>query len=93
MQENDIKRVMEHCHIVFISQSESGRIGDVLATLRGHPILTVSDIDNFAESGGMIGFVVNDNKVKVVVNTKSVVSAAMRVDAQLLEIALKVIDK
>ena len=56
-------------------------------------MLTVSDIDNFADSGGMIGFVTNDNKIKVEVNTKAVTSAGLRVDAQLLEIAVKVIDK
>ena len=64
-----------------------------MAALRGQPVLTVSDIGNFAESGGMIGFVTDDNKVKVEVNAKAITSAGLRVDAQLLEIAVKVIDK
>ena len=93
VQENNLKNVASHCHIVFISESESGRLSEVLAVLKNQPVLTVSDIDNFAESGGMIGFVSNDNKVKVAVNTRSVSNANLRIDAQLLEIAVRVIDR
>ncbi len=93
VQENNPKNIAAHCHIVFISQSESGRLAEVLTTLKGQPVLTVSDINNFAEDGGMIGFVANDNKVKVEVNTHSVTTAGLRVDAQLLEIAVRVIDR
>lgn len=91
--ENDIKAAIGHCHVLFISESEAGRMHDILAALKGSPVLTVSDTDGFAEKGGMIGFVMSDSKIKVVVNTKSVTQAGMRVDAQLLEIALKVIDR
>jgi len=93
VQENNIKNIAAHCHVVFISKAEQGRLGDTIASLKGAPVLTVSDMDGFAENGGMIGFVTSDGKIKVVVNTRSVSSAGMRVDAQLLEIALKVIDK
>ena len=93
VQEASVKKVPSHCHIVFISQSENSRFSEIMAALRGQPVLTVSDIGNFAESGGMIGFVTDDNKVKVEVNAKAITSAGLRVDAQLLEIAVKVIDK
>ena len=93
VQESSAKKAASHCHIVFISQSEMGHFAEIMGAFKGQPVLTVSDIDNFAESGGMIGFVTNDNKIKVEVNTKAVTSAGLRVDAQLLEIAVKVIDK
>lgn len=92
-KESSVKAAASHCHVVFVAQSESGRLGEILAGLKGKPVLTVSDIAGFAEQGGMIGFVMSDNKVKVIVNTKAAAANAMRVDAQLLEIALKVIDK
>ncbi len=93
VQENDVKAAIDHCHVVFISASEAARLGGILAALKSSPVLTVSDIDDFAEKGGMIGFVMSDSKIKVVVNTKSATTAGLRVDAQLLEIALKVIDR
>lgn len=88
-----IGKAGEHCHVVFISASEEGRLGEIVNSLKNTPVLTVSDMDNFAERGGMIGFVKNDNKIKIEVNKKAVTSAGMRVDAQLLEIALRVLDK
>lgn len=79
------------CHIAFISSSEEPRLAEIASALKSAPVLTVSDIDNFAERGGIIGFVTQDNKVKVAVNTKVAGGAGLRVDAQLLEIAVKVI--
>lgn len=93
VEERNVKNVPGHCHIAFISRSLEGKRSEVLAGLKGQPVLTVSDMDDFAENGGMIGFVMSDNKVKVAVNKKAVTDAGMRVDAQLLEIALKVIDR
>jgi len=90
VQEKDWKSAASHCHIVFAGDSDSQQ---VIAGLKSQPVLTVSDTDNFAENGGMIGFVHSDNKIKIVVNTKAITGAGLRVDAQLLEIALKVIDK
>jgi hypothetical protein len=93
MKEVSLQNVTSHCHVLFVSESENGRMGEILAALKGKPVLTVSDADTFAEQGGMVGFVMSDNKIKVVVNTKSASQSGMRVDAQLLEIALKVIDR
>jgi hypothetical protein len=91
--ESNWRNADKHCHILFISASESSSIPEIIGTLRTKPLLIVSDSEQFAENGGMIGFVVNDNKIKIAVNTKAITTAGLRVDAQLLEIALKVIDK
>jgi hypothetical protein len=93
VEEKNWKNAPQHCHILFISDSEAGKLDEILGGLKGQPVLTVSDIDDFAEKGGMIGFVMNDNKIKLVVNTRSAAAAGLRIDAQLLEIALKVVDR
>ena len=79
------------CHVAFISRSEESRLAGIMEQFKAKPVLTVSDIDNFAGRGGMIGFVTQENKIKLVVNTLSAANAGLRVDAQLLEIALQVI--
>lgn len=93
VNERNWSNAHNHCHIVFISASEEDKLSEILAAMKGQPVLMVSDIDNFAAKGGMIGFVTNDNKIKIVINAKAISTAGLRVDAQLLEIALKVIDK
>jgi len=79
------------CHIAFISRSEEGKLADILADLKKSPVLTVSEIDDFASRGGIVGFVTDDNKVKLIVNTGAATTAGLRVDAQLLEIAMQVL--
>jgi hypothetical protein len=93
VEEKNPHNAPSHCHIAFIGGSEESRLDEILAALKSQPLLTVSDIDGFAEHGGMIGFTTEDNKVKLVINPKAASATGIRIDAQLLEIAAKVIDK
>lgn len=43
------------CQVVYVSNSESGSVASVLGELDGKPVLTVSEINDFPENGGMIG--------------------------------------
>lgn len=76
-----------NCHILFLAPSKQ----DQLSALRGRPILTVSDAPGFAEKGGMIGFIV-DGKVRYNINNKAFSLSQLKIDAQLLEIANKVVE-
>ncbi len=93
VEEKNPDRVAAHCHILFIGDVGAEAMADILRSVKGKPVLTVSDNEGFAERGGIIGFVMEENKVKLAVNTKSASEAGLRIDAQLLEIALKVIDR
>src|SRR5439155_3469348 len=46
-----------NCHILFISSSEKKRLPEILKGLQGSAVLTVSEIDRFTESGGIINFI------------------------------------
>lgn len=75
------------CHVVFLGGGAAG-----LASLRGKPVLTVSDVSGFAERGGMIGFEIIDGKVRYNINNGAFGAAGLKIDAQLLEIANKVVE-
>jgi len=92
VSKKDLENIASECRIVFISPSEYSRLDTIFSALKNHPVLTISDMDNFAERGGMIGFVVDDNKIRFVVNNKAVKQAKMKADSSLLEVALRVID-
>jgi YfiR/HmsC-like len=49
---------LQTCQMVFISQSESARLGDILAGFQGRPIVTVGDVSGFCTGGGVINMVV-----------------------------------
>lgn len=91
VKETSSKNAGSHCHILFISASEEEHLEEILLALKGQPVLTISDIENFSERGGMMGFVIDNNRIKFIVNKNAIVAAGFNIDPQLLEIALKVI--
>lgn len=72
------------CHVLFISRSETARLDQVLARLQNRPILTVGEVDGFAFRGGMIGFVTENNKVRMRINADSAKAAGLVISSKLL---------
>ena len=93
VKENNVKNISNHCHVAFIAQSEAAHASSILSGLQGQPVLLVSDVDGFVHMGGMIGFVMSEQKVKIAINKKAVTSTGLHIDAQILEIAQEVVDK
>ncbi len=79
------------CEILFISR-EAGddAFRQVLGMLDGKPVLTVSDIDDFASQGGMIEFRNVGEHIKFVVNITASRDAQLSISAFLLQLALEV---
>jgi YfiR/HmsC-like len=78
---------LRRCHILFISASERQHSALILAGLQGAGVLTVSDIDGFAEAGGVMQFVMQENRVRFVVNLGAATQGKLRVSAKLLALA------
>jgi uncharacterized protein DUF4154 len=74
-------------HIVFIAASEAPRLPAILKSLEGSRALTVSDIDGFAEKGGMIGFRMDGKKVRFDISPQAATRAGLRISSQLLALA------
>lgn len=76
------------CHIVFISPSEEPRVREILQTLSGQAVLTVSDIDNFARAhGGMVRFVTLENKINIRIHLDRTKAAGLAINSRLLRMA------
>jgi hypothetical protein len=77
-----------HYDVLFISSSERGSLRQILAALGSAPVLTVSDLDQFAEQGGMIGLVTTeDNLVRFEINRAALDRAGLKAPSQLLRLA------
>ncbi|MBN1656508.1 MAG: YfiR family protein [Deltaproteobacteria bacterium] len=75
------------CHLLYINRSEEVHLPTLLQRIQRTPVLTVSDMPRFAHKGGMIGFAIEENHVKIEISQKSVRQAGLKVRAKLLEIA------
>jgi len=78
------------CRILFISSSEDGHLKEDLAALDKTRVLTVSDIPRFSERGGMIGFILEGNRVRFDVNLDSAQGAGLTLSSELLKVATNV---
>ncbi len=75
---------IRHCQILFISRSEAAHIEGIGAALAGHSILTVSDIEDSAQRGVMIRFVVENNRIRLRINADAAKAAGLSISSKLL---------
>ncbi len=87
-----IKRFAEgedfrECQILFISPSERKRLPQILEKLRGSPILTVSEMDEFLPAGGMINFTKQENTVRFEIELEAASRVHLKMSSKLLQLA------
>ncbi len=75
------------CHMLFVADSEERQLRRILRAALELPIVTVSDIEGFADAGGVIGLVTGEKRVQFEVNLASAQQARVKVSSQLLRIA------
>jgi hypothetical protein len=76
-----------NCHILFISSSEKKRLPEILAALKGASVLTVGEMDRFAEAGGMINFFLEGTKIRFQINKDAATSAGLKISSKLMSLA------
>lgn len=79
------------CRVLYVSSSEEKRLKQILMTLNKARVLTVSDMPQFSQRGGMIQFVTEDNKVRFEVNLKNTSDSGLTLSSELLKVAVAVI--
>ncbi len=75
------------CHIVYFGDSTKKDIQDILNKFSDKPCLTVSDIEDFALKGGMIGFVRRGNNIRFEINLAAARQGTLTVSSRLLNLA------
>ena len=78
---------LTECHILYISRSAKAQFAQILSSVKNRQILTVSDIENFAQSGGMIALVNVANKIQLEINLDATQQAGLKVSSQLLKLS------
>jgi hypothetical protein len=73
--------------IVFVSSGEQPRLRAVLTALDEAAVLSVSDAESFARRGGMVGFVVEQRRVRFEINQRAAERAGLRISSRLLSLA------
>jgi hypothetical protein len=85
-QVDDPGRV-DGCHVVYIANDQQHQLPALLARFGGRPVLSISEIDGFADHGGVIGLVRRGTRLGFQVNLGNARRAGLVVSAPLLELA------
>jgi hypothetical protein len=89
----DVRRVrsiadVRQCHIVYFEAGSAE--ADLVRGIRDQPVLTVGESKAFREAGGIIQFVLDDNRLRMRINAAPAKSVGLVISTKLLRIAEKV---
>lgn len=83
---DDVEDVTD-CAIVFISESKERDYEDVIASLQDLPILTVGEVEQHCETGGIIRFKLQGANVRFDINVEAANRADLKLSSKLLSLA------
>jgi len=75
------------CQVLFISASERPRLSQIVTELKNRPILTVGEVEGFAERGGMVNLIAGANRINMEINREVAGQARLSISSQLLKLA------
>jgi len=78
---------------VYVDGRDARKSTQLLAALRGAPVLTVGDGARFAELGGVAQLVLEQDRMRFAVNVAAAERAGVRLSSKLLSLASIVKDK
>lgn len=79
---------LDRCHVIFIGRTNQGNFKTVLTKLARLPILTVSDINDFTQSGGIIELFDENQRIRFSINITVARQANLKLSSQLLKLAV-----
>lgn len=81
----------QDCQVLFIPAEQKKAVAAALAGAAGRPTLTVGESEHFVAEGGMIGFCLDENKIRFEINLKAAEQSKLKISARLLALAKTVI--
>lgn len=81
-----------NCHILFINSLHDGQARHIIEILRDTSVLTVGETRRFVEDGGIITFVLQDDRIQFQVNHKAAKQAGLSISSRLLAVAKVVLE-
>ena len=75
------------CRVLFISSSENKQLREILGDVGKLSVLTVSDMPQFVQQGGIVQFVLEQERVRFEINLTAAQQASLSLSSELLKVA------
>ena len=73
--------------MLYIGGTAASRAEDFVSALNSGPILTVGDVERFPEKGGMINFLIAENRVRFEIRVDAAERSRLKVSSRVLTLA------
>lgn len=83
---------LRSCNLLYVSGIRAGRAAQVAAGLKGTPVLTLSDVAQFARVSGMAELYVEDGRIRFRINLRNSKHSHLQLSSKLLSLATLVKD-
>jgi hypothetical protein len=87
-----LNQPLKECHVVYAASLDATRARELVLAVSGLPILTVSDLEDFARRGGMANFFIDSGRMRFAVNPDAAERARLRISSRLLALSRVVRD-
>jgi hypothetical protein len=81
---------LRSCHLLYMSGVSRPQVTAVVVALRGVPVLTISDSDDFARGGGIAQMFVENGKIRFDINLDMAKESRLQLSSKLLALAAHV---
>jgi hypothetical protein len=75
------------CHLAYFSRAETDRYAMGLSSIRQTPVLTIGEGMRFLEQGGLIAFLIENDRVRFAISKRGAEAAGLTVSSKLLRVA------
>jgi hypothetical protein len=83
---------LRSCHLLYISGVTATQAALILAAVRGLPVLTISDVDDFARLGGIAHVFVENGKMRFDLNFGVAKLSRLQLSSKMLALANRLYD-
>lgn len=92
IRRTELDRPLADCHVVFGASLDKTSAQALVRASARHPILTVSDFEDFARLGGVANFFIDGGRMRFAVNPDAADRTRLRISSRLLTLAKLVRD-
>lgn len=79
---------LSSCHLLYISKSEQLRVEQIFEPIKYSSVLTVGDMEGFANLGGIINLITRGNRIIFQINIDAANRARLKLSSRLLKLAI-----
>jgi len=92
-QQKQTREEIRSCQVIFVPKSEGKNLDRILELVKDRPVLTVGETGDFLQKGGILNFVLEENKIRFEINLDTAKAARIQFKTSVLKLAKTIVQK